>query len=93
MGAIMPITRRKMLSAMAQLGGAGAVYETLAAWDFLRPPAAMAASLQLPKDSGRGKTVLILGRASPAYARLTNSIAPATTASSWSHDCALAAAA
>lgn len=54
-------TRRALLSAMAKLGGAGAAYETLAAWDFLKPPPAMAASFELPKQSGNGKTVAILG--------------------------------
>lgn len=57
----MPMTRRSLLAGMARLGGAGAVYETLAAWDFLRPPPAMAATLALPKDSGEGKSVAILG--------------------------------
>ena len=37
----MAMTRRKLLSAMARLGGAAAVYETLAAWDFLKAPPAM----------------------------------------------------
>jgi monoamine oxidase len=46
---------------MARLGGAGAVYETLAAWDFLRPPRARAATLALPPDSGKGRSVAILG--------------------------------
>ena len=45
---------------MAKLGGAGAVAETLAIWDFLKPPPATAASPALPTDSGRGKTVAIL---------------------------------
>lgn len=57
----MPITRRSLLGGIAKLGGAGAVYETLAVWDFLKPPPALAASLALPKDSGKGKTVAILG--------------------------------
>jgi monoamine oxidase len=57
----MPVTRRSLLGAMARLGGAGAVYETLAAWDFLKPPPALAASLALPADSGAGKSVAILG--------------------------------
>ena len=43
----MAITRRGLLDAMARLGGAGAVYETLAAWEFLRPPPALAAGLEL----------------------------------------------
>jgi monoamine oxidase len=57
----MPVTRRSLLSGMAKLGGAGAVAETLAVWDFLKPAPALAASLTLTKDSGRGKTVAILG--------------------------------
>jgi len=57
----MSVTRRSLLSGMAKLGGAGAVYETLAVWDFLRPPQALAASLALPRESGKGKTVAILG--------------------------------
>jgi monoamine oxidase len=57
----MPLTRRKLLGAMARVGGAGAVYETLAAWEFLKPPPAQAAQLALPRDSGTGRTVAILG--------------------------------
>ena len=57
----MTMTRRGLLNAMARLGGAGAVYETLAVWDFLKPPPALAAGLALPKTSGRGQTVAILG--------------------------------
>jgi len=57
----MPMTRRSVLNAMARLGGAGAVAETLAVWDFLKPPPASAAALELPADSGTGKTVAILG--------------------------------
>jgi monoamine oxidase len=57
----MTMTRRGLLGAMARLGGAGAAYETLAVFDFLKTPPAMAASLGLPKDAGAGKTVAILG--------------------------------
>lgn len=57
----MAMTRRNLLAGMARLGGVGAVYETLAAWEFLRPPPAMAASLALPKGSGQGRTVAVLG--------------------------------
>jgi monoamine oxidase len=57
----MAFTRRGILGGMAKLGGAGAVYETLAVWDFLKPAPALAASLALPRDSGRGKTIAILG--------------------------------
>ena len=57
----MAITRRKLLNAMARIGGAAAVYETLTAWEFLRPPPAFAAPFELAKDSGAGKSVAILG--------------------------------
>ena len=57
----MAITRRMLIGNMARLGGAGAVYETLAALDFLKPPPALAAGLELPAESGRGRTVAILG--------------------------------
>ncbi len=57
----MPMTRRGLLEGMAKLGGAGAVYETLAVWEFLQAPPALAASFELPAASGTGKTVAILG--------------------------------
>ena len=41
----MTMTRRGLLNAMARLGGAGAAYETLVLFDFLKPPPAMAAGL------------------------------------------------
>jgi monoamine oxidase len=57
----MPVTRRKLLNVAARLGGAAAVYEALTAWEFLRPPAALAAPLELPPRSGGGRKVAILG--------------------------------
>jgi monoamine oxidase len=57
----MAITRRKLINAMARLGGAGAVYGALVAWDLLRVPPAQAAPFELPPDSGRGRKVAILG--------------------------------
>ena len=57
----MTMTRRGLLNAMASLGGAGAAYETLVLFDFLKPPPAMAAGLSLPSDAGKGRTVAILG--------------------------------
>jgi monoamine oxidase len=57
----MSLTRRSLINAMARLGGAGAVYEALAALDFLKAPSALGAPLELAKESGRGKTVVILG--------------------------------
>src|ERR1043165_8092377 len=57
----MAMTRRNLLGAIARLGGASAVYETLVVWDFLKPPPALAAGLELPRTSGNGKSVLVLG--------------------------------
>jgi monoamine oxidase len=57
----MAVTRRKLINAMARLGGAAAVYEALAAWEFLKAPPAMAAPFELARASGGGKTVAILG--------------------------------
>ena len=57
----MTMTRRGLLNAMARLGGAGAAYETLVLFDFLKTPPALAAGLELPDDAGSGKTVAILG--------------------------------
>ncbi|MBX9841797.1 MAG: FAD-dependent oxidoreductase [Xanthobacteraceae bacterium] len=57
----MAITRRKLINAMARLGGAAAVYEALTAWEFLKAPPAMAAPFELARNSGGGKTVAILG--------------------------------
>jgi hypothetical protein len=57
----MAIMRRKLLNAMARLGRAAAVYETLTAWDYLRPPEVQAAVLELARNSGEGRTVAILG--------------------------------
>src|SRR5262249_19135071 len=57
----MAFTRRTLLGGFARVGGAGALYEALAALDFLRPPPPLGAGLELPGDSGSGKTVAILG--------------------------------
>src|SRR5205085_7334010 len=57
----MAMTRRSLLNGMAKLGGAGAVYETLSIWEFLKPVPAVAASLTIPADAGKGKTVSVLG--------------------------------
>jgi monoamine oxidase len=57
----MVMTRRSLLNAVTRLGGAAAVYETLAAWDFLRPPPALAQVPPLRPGSGVGKRVAILG--------------------------------
>lgn len=57
----MSVTRRGLINAVAAIGGAGAVYETLAAWEFLKPAPALAQGLELPRGSGAGKTVAVLG--------------------------------
>ena len=58
----MSITRRGILNGMAKLGGAGAVYETLAIWDFLKPPQALAASFDAAaRTPGAGARVVVLG--------------------------------
>lgn len=57
----MALTRRLLLTAAARIGGAGAVADALTIWDFLKPPPAQAAGLELPPTSGRGKRVVILG--------------------------------
>jgi monoamine oxidase len=57
----MTVTRRSVINAVAAFGGAGAVYEALAAWEFLKPPPAFAGGLGLPPQSGTGKSVAILG--------------------------------
>jgi hypothetical protein len=54
----MPVTRRKLLNTIARLGGAGAAYEALMAFDFLKPPPAIAAPLELPKESGAGRALM-----------------------------------
>ena len=62
----MALTRRKLLNAMARLGGAAAVYETLAAWDFLKasPACARPMSSTAPATIARSSKL----RAAPAGA-------------------------
>src|SRR5262245_5105341 len=57
----MALTRRKLLNAMARLGGAGAGYGAPAARDVLKAPPAIAAPFELARDSGAGRSVVILG--------------------------------
>jgi monoamine oxidase len=54
-------SRRRFLETVGKAGGAAAVYETMVALGLLRVPAARAEPLQLPKDIGKGQTVVILG--------------------------------
>ena len=77
----MTMTRRGLLNAMARLGGAGAAYETLVLLDFLKPPPAMAAGLELParRRQGAGPS-RFSAPASPDCAPPTSSTAPAMTA-------------
>jgi monoamine oxidase len=57
----MTITRRKLINAMARLGGTAAVYEALVTWGLFRVPPAQAAAFELPPGSGRGRKVAVLG--------------------------------
>ena len=78
----MSITRRKLLNVVARLGGAAAVYETLAAWDFLKAPRRWRRRSSWPKDSGaRQDGRDPRRRRRRACARPTSSTAPATIAS------------
>lgn len=53
-------TRRRFLEAIGMAGGAAAVYETMTALGLLNVPEAFARA-PLPPDSGKGKSVVILG--------------------------------
>ena len=76
----MTVTRRSLLGNMAKLGGAGAVAETLAVWDFLKPPPALAAASRCRRNPGAARPSRSSAPASPGFARPTSSIAPATIA-------------
>lgn len=54
-------TRRDLLTKVGQLGGAGALYETMVALGLINLPTAWAGTPKLPADHGLGKSVLILG--------------------------------
>lgn len=54
-------TRRRFLTRVGQLGGAGALYETMVAMGLVNLPPAWAGPPRLPAGHGTGKSVLILG--------------------------------
>ena len=57
----MPLTRRDMLTQLGVVGGAGAVYMGMEALGLVHSTAAGAENFELPKGSGNGKSVAILG--------------------------------
>ncbi len=54
-------TRRNFLESIGKLGGAGALYQSMAALGMLYTPTAWAGPAKLPAGQGAGKTVVILG--------------------------------
>ncbi len=54
-------TRRKFLEDVGRVGGASAVYRTMAAMGLMLEPEAWSGPMDLPQNSGQGKTVLVLG--------------------------------
>lgn len=54
-------TRRDFLTRVGYAGGAAALYETMIAMGLINVPPAWAGSPQLAQDSGKGKSVVILG--------------------------------
>ena len=54
-------TRRHFLETLGRVGGAAAVYEAMTAMGLIRIPEGVAEPLDLPKDAGKGKKVIILG--------------------------------
>src|SRR3954451_2898706 len=54
-------TRRRFLERIGAVGGAAALYETMTALGLIRDPDAWGGPLRLPRGSGNGKKILILG--------------------------------
>jgi monoamine oxidase len=55
------LTRRRFLERVGLAGGSAAVYETMTALGLINLPEAWAGPLQLPRNTGAGKKVIILG--------------------------------
>ena len=55
------VTRREFIKAMGAIGGAGAAYHALTAMGLLGIPKAYAASLALPAESLKDKTIVVIG--------------------------------
>ena len=55
------VTRRQFISLVGRGGGAAAVYNTLGAMGLLAPRAAYAGPPSIPRRSGRGVTIAVLG--------------------------------
>jgi monoamine oxidase len=54
-------TRRRFLSQIGQAGGFGAAYVMMQSLGLLAVPPATASTVRLPENSGKGKSVVILG--------------------------------
>jgi monoamine oxidase len=54
-------TRRRFLERVGMVGGSAALYETMTALGLINIPEAWAGPLEIPPNTGAGKTVLILG--------------------------------
>ena len=77
----MTVTRRSLLGSMAKLGGAGAVAETLALWDFLKPAAGARREPRAAEGTpAAARPSRSSAPACPDSARPTSSTAPATIA-------------
>jgi monoamine oxidase len=57
----MPMTRRRLLSDLGMLGGAGAGFALMQSMGIVSPGSAKAAGFSLPPGSGAGKRVAVLG--------------------------------
>src|SRR3954454_5907248 len=57
----MTLTRRALLEQVGAIGGAGAAYLAMEALGLAIPTPAGAESFQLPRSSGAGKSVVVLG--------------------------------
>jgi monoamine oxidase len=54
-------TRRAFLTQVGQAGGFGAAYVMMQSLGLLAVPALKASTVALPENSGKGKSVVILG--------------------------------
>ena len=55
------LTRRNLLYRIGAVGGAGAAYMAMEAMGLAIPTPAEAETFELPRETGKGKSVVILG--------------------------------